>query len=206
MEPRASGIQDIAMTDPVAAYGIALGIPRVPICLNIMAIFSSFDLNQVPVEGSLDQTITQRIWIDNMQVSLQQPNVFAGNVFKTLYDAMLKSQPGISVKVTVLGCPRYLVSSQFTPIENLINQFASRWPAGWPLYRNQSIKSEFILTQAPPATSPNAPPYNVTLTFNGWSFFDCCLDEMCADEAARRLKAMGFWVPDDLCTPFVAPR
>lgn len=194
MEPRPVGIQDIALHDPVAAYGMAINIPRVPICLNIPAVFSSFNVAQIPVVGDLRTTIATRTWVDNIQYSLQQPNVFNGNVFKTLYDAMLKAQPGISVRVSVQSGPKYLVSPQFTPIENFVNLIQSRWPAGWPIFKQQSIQVEYILTQAPPSVSPNGPPYNVTLTFVGWQFLDTTLDDMSADDANARLAAMGFCV------------
>lgn len=199
MEPKALNIQDLAVHDPVAAYGIMLGIPRIPISMNAQAIFSSFALNQVPVEGDLDTTIAQRTWIDNVTYSLQQPNIFSGNVFKTLYDAMLKAQPGVSLQIAVHSGPRYLVSPQYTPLENFDNLLASRWPAGWPLFKQQSVKVSFLLTQAPPAVSPNAPPYIVTLTFSGWQFLDHTLDELSADKAAECLRKMGFWVPDVAC-------
>lgn len=195
MEPRQLNIQDIAIWDPVAAYGILLQIPRVPIQMNATAVFSSFAVPQIPIEGDLDTTIAQRTWIDKIDYSLQQPNVFFGNVFKTLYDAMLKAQPGISARITVHSGPRYLVSPQFTPLESIGNLIAPRWPAGWPLFKQQSIKVEYLLTQPQPSVSPNGPPYNVTLTFTGWQFLDHTLDEMSADDAAARLRKMGFWVP-----------
>lgn len=199
MEPKAQFVQDLAIHDPIAAYGIVLGIPRIPISVNAQAIFSSFAVPQVPVEGDLDTTIAQRTWIDNITYSLQQPNVFSGNIFKTLYDAMLKQQPGLSVRVTVHSGPRYLVSPAFTPLENFAFMFAARWPMGWPLYKQQSIKVEFLLTQPPPSVEPNAPPYNITMTFNGWQFLDYTIDEMSADKAADCLRKMGFWVPDVAC-------
>jgi hypothetical protein len=199
MEPRAIHIQDIAIYDPIVAYGIVLGIPRVPISLNACGIFSSFAVPQLPVEGDLDTTIAQRTWIDNITYSLDQPNVFSGNIFKTLYDAQLKQHPGISTRVTVQSGPRYLVSPQYTPIENFVNMFASRYPAGWPLYKLQSIQVDFLLTTPPPSVSPNGPPYNVTMTFNGWQFLDHTLDELCREDAAACLKKMGFWVPDVAC-------
>jgi hypothetical protein len=181
--------------DPIAAYGIILGIPRIPISFNASGSFSSFVLNQDPIEGDLDTTIAQRTWIDNLQYDLQQPNVFSGNIFKTLYDAMLRQAPGVSVRVTVHSGPRYLVSPKFTPLNNFVNLISSRWVSGWPLFKQQSIEVEFMLTQAPPSVNPNGPPYNVTLTFNGWQFLDHTVDEISVDVAAYKLRELGFWVP-----------
>jgi hypothetical protein len=195
MEPKAQFLQEIAMVDPIAAYGIVMGIPRIPISFNAAGSFSSFALGAIPIEAGLDTTIAQRTWIDNMQYSLQQPNVFTGSVFKTLYDAMLKAQPGISIRCTVHSGPRYMVSPQFTPLENFVNLLASRYPAGWPLYKQQNIEIEYMLTQAPPSSGGNAPPYNVTLTFNGWQFLDHTVDEISVDVAACKLRDLGFFVP-----------
>lgn len=192
MEPRAVGLLDIALHDPIAALGIVKGVPRIPVQMNCPASFSSFSINQVPVEGDLDTTISTRTWIARIDYSLAQPNVFSGNVFKTLSDAMLRvGQPGISVRVTVHGGPRYTVTPNFTPIENFTNVVTDQWPAGWPIYRNQSIKVEYVLTQAPPATSPNSPPYNIVTTFTGWQFLDPAFGEMDPMEARRQLNAMG---------------
>ncbi len=199
MEPKALNIQELAIYDPVAAYGIVLGIPRIPISMNAAGIFSSFAVPQIPVEGDLDTTIAQRTWIDNITYSLQQPNVFAGNIFKTLYDTMLKQAPGISCQIQVQSGPRYLVSPQFTPLENVAPLLQQHYPAGWPLFKQQSIEVNFMLTAPPPAVNPNGPPYIVTMTFNGWQFLDHTLDELSASKAAECLKAMGFFVPDTAC-------
>jgi hypothetical protein len=195
MQPQVDNIPLLALYDPIAAYAIAMHIPRIPFVMNCAASFQSFALNQIPIEGDLDTVIPDRTWIQRINYSLQQPNVFAGNVFKTLYDSQLKAQPGISVRVTVHSGPRYLVAPEFTPLENFANVIMDTWPAGWVLYKQQSIKAEFILTQAPPSVTPNGPPYNVVLTFTGWQFLDPSIDNMDPDDAAERLRAAGYTVP-----------
>jgi hypothetical protein len=195
LEPKPQYIQDLAVMDPIAAYGIVLGIPRIPISINAKGTFSSFVLGQLPIEAGLDTTIAQRTWIDNVQYDLQQPNVFAGSIFKPQYDAFLRQAPGVSVRLTVHSGPRYLVSPKFTPINNFVNLISSRWTSGWPLFKQQNIECEFMLTQAPPSVNPNGPPYIVTLTFNGWSWLDHTVDEISVDVAACKLRELGFWVP-----------
>lgn len=200
MEPRAELLRDLALFDPVAAYGIFLGIPRVPISMNATAIFSSFQLGQI-VEGDLDTTIAQRTWIDNIAYSIQVPNMFSGNVFKTQYDAYLKLAPGLSVRLTVHSGPKYLVSPQFTPLENFANLIgAARWTMGWPLYKQQSIKVEYLLTQAPSGPEPNGPPLSVTTSFNGWQFLDYTIDEIDPRVAADNLRKAGFDIPLTSCS------
>lgn len=200
MEPKPQYLQDLAVLDPIAAYGILLGVPRIPISINASGAFSSFAVGQT-IQAGLDTTIAQRTWISNVQYSLQQPNVFNGSVFKTAYDANLKQCPGIGIRLTVHSGPKYLVSPKFTPIENFAQQFVTDWPAGWPLFKQQNIEVEFLLTQAPPSNGQNAPPYNVTLTFNGWSFLDHTVDEIAVDIAASKLRSLGFWIPESVECP-----
>lgn len=199
MQPIPVNIQELAIYDPIAAYGIVLNIPRVPIVMNVPAVFSSFAIPQVPVVGALDTVIATRTWIDKIDYSLQQPNVFSGNVFKSLYDAMLKAQPGVSIRMQVNSGPRYVSSTTFVPLENFANLFASQWPAGWPLFKQQSIAVDFQLTASPPAVDPNGPPYIVTLTIAGWQFLDQSIDNLSAQKAGECLRKMGFWVPDVAC-------
>jgi hypothetical protein len=120
MQPKAQGIADIAMIDPIAAYGILLGVPRIPITINAAGSFSSFALDQDPIEAGLDTTISTRTWISNIQYSLQVPNCFTGSIFKPQFDGWLRSQTGVGIRMTVQSGPRYMVSPKFTPLENFI--------------------------------------------------------------------------------------
>jgi hypothetical protein len=199
MEPRPQFIADIAVADPIAAYGIILGIPRVPVAFNITASFSSFSLDQNPVPAALEETVAQRTWIDNIQYDLQVPNLFSGQVFKTLSDTMFRYCPGVSVQMVVHSGPKYFVTPDFVPLNNFVNLMASRWPAGWPLFKQQSIITYFQLTQVP--SGVNSPPYNITLTLNGWQFLDHNVDEISVDVAACKLRELGFWVPPSVECP-----
>ena len=190
-----SNLRDLALYDPIAAYGILLGIPRVPFQFSTRAVFTSFVVDQLPIDSAIDATIAQRTWIDNIAYSLEQPNVFAGNVLKTVYDSNLKAHPGVSVLVTVQSGPRYVLSQKPVPLENFALLIQQRWPCGWPLFKNQSISTQFYLTQAPPSTSPNAPPYGITLTFTGWQFNSPVTDQISPRQAADALRAAGIDVP-----------
>jgi hypothetical protein len=188
-------LQDLAIVDPVAALGILLHIPRTPMSFNIPIVFSSFAVN-TEVDGSLDTTLTVRTWIDNITYNVQCPNCFANNIFKPGWDEGLKNNPGVSVSLEVVGGPRYIVSENPTPLENFVAAFDKRWPRGWPLYKLQNIKATFLLTQPPGgATSPNVPPYNLTLTFNGWQFLDTTLEDVTPQEATARLRNFGLCIP-----------
>jgi hypothetical protein len=53
------------------------------------------------------------------------------------------------------------------------------------------VQAQFILTNTPPSV-----PLTVTVSLIGWSFLDKSLDDLSDEEARRRLKVMGFDVPD----------
>lgn len=195
MQPQTEDPVLLATYDPVAAYGILLGIPRIPIVANSVASFSSFALNQIPLATALDVTLAARTWLDNITYSVNPRGQFSGNVFQPQYAAFLRQNTGISIRVTVLSGPKYLVCQNFTPLENFVNVFASRWPAGWPLYKQQTIKTEFMLTDVPGGDSTNLNAYDVTVTWNGWQFIDPCLDEMSGDEAWCKMRDMGIELP-----------
>lgn len=197
MEPTPTNLERLALYDPVAAYGILLGIKRVPISLPVRATFSSFALPQAPVVGDLSVTIAQRTWIQKINYSLSQPNEFSGNVFKTLFDAMLKAHPGISAQIAIMSGPRYLTSPAFVALENIADMLDPSWPAGWALDKQQSIQVTFQLTDAPSTTAPNGPPYTVELCFTGWQFLDHTVENVSIEEAREALNAVG------ICSPMV---
>jgi hypothetical protein len=180
-------LAELAVMDPVAAYGRLLGITTKPVTMNAIASFSSLAIGQLPVRVPLDQTITKRTWVDNLAFEIQLPNAFVGNIFLPQALATMKASPGISVRTTVMSGPRYLVSDTFTPIENYVNLINSDWTTGWQIYKFQQVQTEFMLTAIPFNDSSNTPPYNVTLTYNGWQFDDGTCDEISCDEAISEL-------------------
>lgn len=115
----------------------------------------------------------------------------AGSPFSTLAQTMLKSQPGVSVRVAVEGNPRYVVSNQFTPLENFAALALCKQFQGWPLYKTQKIQIDFVLTQLP-FTITSSTPYIINVTFNGWQFLDPIANRMSRKEARAHLRRMGF--------------
>jgi len=196
MQPKSFDIEKLALHDPVAAYGRLLGIPTAPVSFNSVVSFNNFSLQQIPLQAGLDTTIAFRTWIDSLTFDLQCPGLFTGNVFQSLFLAQLKQNPGVSIQMQVQSGPKYLVSQQFTPLQNFVNMFASRWPGGWVLYKQQNILTSFMLTQVPSGDDSGLNAYNITLTFNGWQFLDHTLDEMTGEEAACKLRDKGFNIPE----------
>jgi hypothetical protein len=191
-QPTASNVRDLALQNPRAAYGIVVGVPRVPFIGNLQAPFQSAATFAAPVIADLDTTIVQDTWIQRINYSILQPNSpYIGSPFDAVSQAMFRFVPGISATVQVQSGPRYYLNQQPCPLENLADLLAVGWPAGWPLFKYQSVQAEMILTNTPPSI-----PLVVTVSLLGWSFLDKSLDDLSDEEARRRLKVMGFDVPD----------
>jgi hypothetical protein len=188
-------IAELAVMDPIAAYGRLLKIPIAPVVFNAIATFSSFALNQIPVRQPLDQQTSRRTWIDNLAFELKLPNVFPGNLFLPQSLKDLKASPGVSVRTTVMSGPRYVVAETFTPIENYVKMFDSDWTVGWQIAKFQTIQTEFMLTAVPFNDPSNAPPYIVTLTYNGWQFMDGTCDDISCEFATDQLTKAGILSP-----------
>jgi hypothetical protein len=135
------------------------------------------------------------VWIQDIRYSVNQPNVFAGNIGKAQYDAALRQSPGVDAKLEVYAGPKYIPALNFTPLENLYDTFIAIFPTGWKLYKQQSVKIELVLTKPPPSISPNGPPYNVCITLRGWQFLDPRLECISCKEAVDALRAAGIFSP-----------
>lgn len=199
MEPKGIFIEDLAKWDPITAYGIAIQVPRIPICMNAKAVFASrgffINPNQVPIRVPFDTVVAQRTWLSRVDYAVHLTNSLADNtVFISLYQTMLKQQPNVGVRLSALGGPQYLVSDLFTPLENLGNLFGQMWPMGWPLIKPQQLIAEFVIDQQIALLSSEGATYTVTLTFTGWQFIDQTLENLTAEEARDRLRYMGFGV------------
>lgn len=206
----ASRIRDIAWWDPIAAYGILLGIPRATVTLNCVGTFLNTANQSItpkvqdfaPVKA-VSEPVHQRTWIDRIDYSLTTPQFFPDLVLTPLVHAMLKHQPGINVRVSVEPEPRYVVTNKSTPLENFANLVCDVWPAGWLLNKTQFVRMEYTLTNQPFQITPGivgeiAPsPYIVTTTFTGWQFLDPTINKIPRSEARARLRKMGIQTVQD---------
>jgi hypothetical protein len=191
-QPVPINVRDLALQNPRAAYGIVVGVPRVPFVGNLVADFQSAATFAAPVVADLDTTIVQDTWIQRINYSIVQPNSpYIGSPFDSVSQAMFRYVPGISATLRVDSGPRYYLNQQPCPLENLADLLAVGWPAGWPLFKYQSVEGQFILTNTPPSV-----PLIVTVSLLGFQFLDKSLDDLSDEEARRRLKVMGFDVPD----------
>ena len=191
MLPRDHDIKNLALYAPRIAYALLIGVPRVPFSGLISAQFTSSAVDATPVVVSLQNNLTQDTLIERVTYTVFQQNSFSGSPLQSLYFAMLKQCTGVGVMMQVFGGPKYNVDDVFTPLEDVADEFAITWPNGWPLAKQSNVKCSFVLQQ-----TPTSVPYDVDLCLCGWQFLDKAMDDLTDDDARKRLKTLGFEVPN----------
>lgn len=193
MQPKDHDIRNLALYAPRVAYAMLIGVPRVPLIVDVPLQFSSSAVGAVPVEASFQNNLTQDTLIERVSFSLFQQNSFPGSPFQSLYFNQLKQSglTGVGVQMAVYGGPKYNVNDSFTDLGNLVDVFAMTWPQGWPLYKQSNVKISAILMQTPVSV-----PFDVIITFLGWQFLDKAIDDLSDAEARARLRKIGIETPD----------
>jgi hypothetical protein len=193
MQPKDYDIRNLALYAPRIAYGMIIGVPRVPLIVDIPIQFSSSTVNAPPVVQSFQNNLTQDTLIERVAFNLFQQNSFPGSPFQSTYFNQLKQsgQTGVGVQMAVFGGPKYNVNDTFTDLGNLVDVFAVAWPQGWPLYKQSNVKVSAILLQTPVSV-----PFDITITFLGWQFLEKAIDDLSDAEARKRLRAIGIETPD----------
>jgi len=181
------------MYAPKIAYGMIVGVPRVPFVNEIPIQFSSSAVNASPIVQSFQNNISQDTLIERVSFGISQPNTFPGSPFQSTYFNQLKQsgQTGIGIQMQVFGGPKYAINDTYTDLGQLLDVFAMTWPNGWPLAKQSNVSVSAVLLQTPVSV-----PVDVTLTFLGWQNLDKALDDLSADECRNRLKAFGIEVPN----------
>ena len=137
MQPKDHDIKNLALYAPRVAYAMIIGVPRVPLIVDLPIQFSASTVNAPPVVQNLQNNLTQDTLIERVSYNLFQPNTFPGSPFQSLYFNQLKQggQTGVGIQMAVYGGPKYNVNDTFTDLGNLLDVFATVWPQGWPLYK-----------------------------------------------------------------------
>jgi hypothetical protein len=186
-------VTDLAIWSPKLAYGMIVGVPRVPFVVDIPIQFSSSAVNAPPVVQNFQNNLTQDTVIERVSYNLFQQNSFPGSPLQSLYFSQLKQsgQTGVGVQLAVFGGPKYQISDSYTDLGNLSDVFAVTWPSGWPLLKQSNVKISAILTQTPVSV-----PYNILITFLGWQLLDKTIEDLSDAEARARLRKLGLVSPD----------
>lgn len=193
MEPQDQNIKNLALYAPRVAFAMVVGVPRVPLVVDIPIQFSSSTVNAPPVEQSFQNNLTQDTLITRVAFNLSQPNTFPGSPFSSLYFNQLKQSGriGVGIQMQVFGGPKYAINDTFTDLANLADVFALAWPSGWPLYKQSNVRVIATLTETPVSV-----PFNILISFLGWQFLDKTIDDMSDADARTALRKLGFETPD----------
>lgn len=186
-------IKNLALYQPKMAYGLVVGVPRVPFIVEIPFQFSSSVVNAIPLVQSFDNNLTQDTIIQRVAFSVFQQNSFPGSPFQSLYFNQLKQsgQTGVGIMVDVYGGPKYSTSDSFVDAGSFFDVFATTWPGGWPLTKQSNVKVSAILTQTPVSV-----PYNISLIFQGFQLLDKSIEDLSDSECRSRLRKLGIESPD----------
>jgi hypothetical protein len=193
MQPKTYDIKSLAIWAPKTAYGMIVGVPRVPFIADIPLQFSSSTVNAPPVVQNLQNNLTQDTVIERVSFNLFQQNSFPGSPFQANFFNQMKQGggTGVGVQMAVYGGPKYNVNDTFTDLGNLADVFATTWPEGWKLQKQSNVKISAILTQTPVSV-----PFNIVITLLGWIFLSKELDDLSDEECRSRLRKLGIESPD----------
>lgn len=191
MQPTSENVRDIALWAPKIAYAMVVGVPRAPFVVDVPIQFTSSAVDAPPIVASFDNNLTQDTLIEKVSFTLFQQNSFPGSPFQSLYFSQLKSQSGVGVKMDVYGAPRYAMQDTLIDLANFADVMAVRWPSGLLLPKQSNVKVTAVLFQTPVSV-----PFDVNITFLGWSSLDPDIDALSDDDARCRLRKLGFEVPD----------
>src|ERR1700674_1223472 len=135
-------IRNLALYMPKLAYGLVVGVPRVPFVVDVPIQFSSSVVNAPPIVQSFDNNLTMHTIIQRVSYNLFQQNSFPGSPFQSLYFNQLKQsgQTGVGIQLDVYGGPKYSINDSFTDLGNLYDVLAVTWPSGWPLFKQSNVK------------------------------------------------------------------
>lgn len=186
-------VRSLALYAPKIAYGMIVGVPRVPFVNEIPIQFSSSAVESTPIVQSLQNNISQDTLIERVAYGISQPNSFAGSPFQSTYFNQLKQsgQTGIGVQMQVFGGPKYAVNDTFVDLGTLLDVFAMTWPNGWPLAKQSNVKVSAVLLATPVSV-----PVDVTITLLGWQFLDKEIDSLSDQEARARLRKLDIESPN----------
>jgi hypothetical protein len=192
MQPNKT-ITDLCLWAPKLAYGLIVGVPRVPFIVDVPIQFSSSTVNAPPVVQNFANNLTSDTVVERVSYNLAQQNSFPGSPFQSLYFNQKKQsgQTGVGVKLAVFAGPKYEVNSPFTDLGNLMDVLAVAWPSGWFLPKQSNVRIEAILTETPVSV-----PFQVTISFLGWQMLDKTIDDLSDQEARARLRKLGLVSPD----------
>jgi hypothetical protein len=109
---------------------------------NISGTFTALTANQI-VNASIPVGVETDLWIQKITYTVQRPNAFAGSIFKAQSDEFNKLNPDIDFELIIRSIIPYVISTDFTPLENIPNVFECVCPAGLILTCAANVQARF---------------------------------------------------------------
>lgn len=110
-----------------------------------------FDLKACFAVGDCGKLVTAKLCLSTGDVlvrkvvtTVERPNAFAGNIFKAQSDHFNSLNPNIHVQLEIDSWCKYVISSDFTPLQNLPIAFECCCPQPFVLTCNATIIGRFI--------------------------------------------------------------
>lgn len=131
--------------------------------LSFVGRFTSLAANQM-VEGEKNGIVTSDLWVREVKYTVRRPHAFAGSVFKAQSDYYNAKNPNIDFQLTVNSYCRYLISPDFSPLENIESVFQRVTPIGLVLRCSANIVARFTNLRA---LADDENPTEAIITFHG---------------------------------------
>lgn len=159
--------------------------------INLCAQFEDTAANQY-IPAKQGGIVEQDLWVRKVVYTVTRPNAFQGNIFKGQSDHFNKLNPGLKFSLIVNSWCKYLISPDFTPLENIEQVFECVCPIGFVLSCNSQMTAQITNCRALFDTSETNTeiPTEVTITFHAIRLptrYDACSVE----KAAAALVEMG---------------
>ncbi len=129
--------------------------------LDVKACFTTPACGQV-VQGKFCLT-TGDMLIRKVTVTVERPNAFPGNIFKAQSDFFNSQNPNIHAQLEIISWCKYVISEDFTPLQNIPIIFDCACPLDFTLRCNATIIGRFINKRA---FAPQELPVEVTVSFH----------------------------------------
>lgn len=150
--------------------------------LTLLARWDSGAANQ-NVPGVQRGLVGADLWVRDVSYTVRRPDFAAGSIFKGQSDHFNALNPNIDYQLQVNSRIRYLISSDFTPLENIRGNFLRHTPAGFVLQCSAEIRATFTNLRAFTGLEV---PTEAAITFHG-TRLPTGLYGMCSEVQARAL-------------------
>jgi hypothetical protein len=115
--------------------------------INVVGTWTDLAANQM-IEGDSGGVIDSDLWLRSIKHTVQRPNAFAGSILKAQSDYYNSLNPNINLQLIINSYCNYLISPDFTPLENLGERFESDCPAGLVLKCGATIEANYTNLRA----------------------------------------------------------